>query len=173
MASSRKRLKLQDDTLVKELEDNLTASISSGASLNTLADLVSLTISLRNPQAVLKAIYACYRVFVLSISKGFLENSTSEQEKLVRLWILERLDEYVRFLTGLLQDEESLLRVRPTSSDFIFAPSLTSNPDFGTQYPHVALEASFFLLDQIITDTAVSRASFQEGHCRAPNMPPF
>ena len=124
----RKRLKLQDDTHVKELEDNITASISSAASLNSLTDLVSLTVSLQNPQAVLKAIYACYRVFVLLISKGFLEKSTSEQEKLVRLWMLERLDEYVRFLTGLLQDEESLLRVRSTFSDFIFVSSLKSNP---------------------------------------------
>ncbi|KAF8268920.1 ribosome biogenesis protein Noc4 [Lactarius quietus] len=107
---SRKRLKLQDDSRIKELEDIITASISSGASLNPLADLISLTVSLHNPQSVLKAIYACYRVFVLLISKGCLENSTSEQEKLVRGWILERLDEYVRFLTGLLKDEESLLR---------------------------------------------------------------
>jgi U3 small nucleolar RNA-associated protein 19 len=118
-SGSRKRLKLQDDSLIKELEDNITASISSNASLNRLADLISLTASLHNPQSVLKAIYACYRVFVLLISKGCLESSTSEQEKLVRVWILERLDEYVRFLTGLLKDEESLLRVRHTCYDFI------------------------------------------------------
>ena len=117
-SGSRKRLKLQDDSRIKELEDNITASISSSASLNPLADLISLTRSLHDPQSVLKAIYACYRVFVLLIAKGCLENSTSEQEKLVRVWILERLDEYVRFLTGLLKDEESLLRVRHTSCDF-------------------------------------------------------
>jgi U3 small nucleolar RNA-associated protein 19 len=118
-SGSRKRLKLQDDSLIKELEEHITASISSNASLNRLADLISLTLSLHNPQSVLKAVYACYRVFVLLISKGCLENSTSEQEKLVRVWILERLDEYVRFLTGLLKDEESLLRVRHTPYDFI------------------------------------------------------
>ncbi|KAH9067840.1 ribosome biogenesis protein Noc4 [Lactarius vividus] len=109
-SGSRKRLKLQDDSRIKELEDNLTASISSSASLNPLADLISLTVSLHNPQSVLKAVYACYRLFVLLISKGCLENSTSEQEKLVRVWVLERLDEYVQFLTGLFQDEEPLLR---------------------------------------------------------------
>ncbi|KAH8996716.1 CBF/Mak21 family-domain-containing protein [Lactarius akahatsu] len=109
-SGSRKRLKVQDDLRIKELEDNLTASISSSASLNPLADLISLTVSLHNPQSVLKAIYACYRLFVLLISQGRLENSTSEQEKLVRVWVLERLDEYVQFLTGLLQDEEPLLR---------------------------------------------------------------
>ena len=118
-SGSRKRLKLQDDSLIKELEDNITDSISSNASLNCLADLISLTGSLHNPQSALKAIYACYRVFVLLISKGCLENSTSEEEKLVRVWILERLDEYVRFLTGLLKDEESLLRVRHTSYGFL------------------------------------------------------
>jgi U3 small nucleolar RNA-associated protein 19 len=118
----RKRLKLQDDSLIKELEDNITASISSSASLNPLADLISLSLTLHNPQSVLKAIYACYRVFVLLISKGCLENSKNEQGKLVRVWILERLDDYVRFLTGLLKDEESLLRVRHTSCDFISLP---------------------------------------------------
>lgn len=120
-SGSRKRLKLQDDSFIKELEDNIKDSISSNASLNRLADLISLTVSLHNPQSVLKAIYACYRVFVLLISKGCLENSTSEQEKLVRAWILERLDEYVRFLTGLLKDEESLLRVRHTPYGFLIA----------------------------------------------------
>ena len=119
LSSSRKRLKLQDDSLIKGLEVNITASISSSASLNPLADLVSLTVSLHNPQSVLKAVYACYRVFVLLISKGCLENPMSEQEKLVKVWMLERLDEYVSFLTGLLKDEESLLRVRHTSCYFI------------------------------------------------------
>ena len=147
LSGSRKRLKLQDDSLIKELENNITASISSSASLNPLADLISLTVSLHSPQSVLKAIYACYRVFVLLISKGCLENSTSEQEKLVRMWILERLDEYVRFLTGLLKDEELLLRVGHPYCDHYFTSSLTSNSDVRAQYPHVSLEASFVLLD--------------------------
>ena len=116
---SRKRLKLQD---IKQLEDEITASISSAASLNPLADLISLAISLHDAQSVLKAIYASYRVFVLLISKGCLENSTSEQEKLVRAWILQRLDEYVRFLSGLLADEESLLRVRHTPCRRFISP---------------------------------------------------
>ncbi len=125
---SRKRLKLQDDSRIKELEDNITASISSSASLNPLADLISLAVSLHNPQSVLKSIYACYRVFVLLVSKGCLENSTSEQEKLVRAWVLEQLDEYVRFLTGLLKDEESLLRVRHMYCDYTHSshPTQTS-----------------------------------------------
>jgi len=113
LSGSRKRIKLQDDSYIKELENRLSDSISSNASLNSLADLISLTGSLDDPRSVLKAIYACYRVFVLLISKGCLANSTDEQKKVVRAWIFERLDEYVHFLCGLLQDEESLLRVGP------------------------------------------------------------
>jgi U3 small nucleolar RNA-associated protein 19 len=111
LSGSRKRIKLQDDSYIKELENRLTESISSNASLNSLADLISLAGSLDDPRSVLKAIYASYRVFVLLISKGCLANPTDEQKKIVRAWILERLDEYVHFLCGLLQDEESLLRV--------------------------------------------------------------
>jgi U3 small nucleolar RNA-associated protein 19 len=115
LSGSRKRIKLQDedDSRIKELESKLMEAISSNASLNSLADLTSLAASLHEPHLALKAIYACYRVFVLLISKGCLENSTDEQAKVVRTWVFERLDEYVRFLCGLLQDDESLLRVCP------------------------------------------------------------
>jgi U3 small nucleolar RNA-associated protein 19 len=113
LSGPRKRIKLQDDSRVKQLEDELTESVSSNASLNSLADLTSLATSLDEPHSVLKAIYACYRIFVLLVSKGRLETSTNEQMKVVRTWVLERLDEYVRFLCGLLHDEESLLRVCP------------------------------------------------------------
>ena len=113
LSGSRKRIKLQDEdrSHIKELENKLTEAISSNLSLNPLADLTALATSLHEPHSVLKAIYACYRVFVLLISKGCLESSTDEQAKVVRTWIFERLDEYVRFICGLLQDEESLLRV--------------------------------------------------------------
>jgi U3 small nucleolar RNA-associated protein 19 len=108
---ARKRIRLQDDSYIKELENKLTDSISSNSSLNSLADLTSLAASLNEPNSVLKAIYACYRIFVLLTSKGYLMNPTDEQTNVVRTWIFERLDENVRFLCGLLQDEESLLRV--------------------------------------------------------------
>jgi U3 small nucleolar RNA-associated protein 19 len=109
----RKRIRLQNDSYIQELENKLTESISSNGSLNSLADLTSLAASLNEPHSVLKAIYACYRVFVLLTSKGYLVNPRDEQTNVVRTWIFERLDENVRFLCGLLQDEESLLRVRP------------------------------------------------------------
>ncbi|KAI9451960.1 CBF/Mak21 family-domain-containing protein [Russula earlei] len=110
LLGSRKRTKLQDNSYIKELESRLTESISSNTSLNSLVDLISLAVSLDEPHSVLKAIYACYRIFVLLISKGSLEISTDEQRKVIRAWIFERLDEYVHFLCGLLQDAESLLR---------------------------------------------------------------
>jgi len=146
LSGSRKRIKLQDDhdSHIKGLENKLTEAISSNASLNSLADLISLAASLHEPRLVLKAIYACYRVFVLLVSKGCLENSTDEETKVVRTWIFERLDEIVRFLCGLLQDEESLLRVcLPSTRRHII---LTLSSDFGTQYPHVTLKASFHLV---------------------------
>jgi len=103
--------RLHDDSYLKELENKLTESISSNGSLNLLADLTALAASLIEPHSVLKTIYACYRVFVLLTSKGYLMNPPDEQTNVVRTWIFERLDENVRFLCGLLQDEESLLRV--------------------------------------------------------------
>ncbi len=125
---ARKRIKLQDDSCIKELENELRESISSNASLNSLADLTSLAASLDEPHSVLKAIYACYRLFVLLSSKGYLMNPTDEQTNVVRTWIFERLDEYVRFLCGLLQDEESLLRV--CSLGTLLLVTLTFNSDF-------------------------------------------
>jgi U3 small nucleolar RNA-associated protein 19 len=111
LSGPRKRIKLQDESRINELENKLTASISANTSLNALADLTSLVASLDDPRSVLKAIYASYRIFVLLTSKGYLESSTDEQVKVVRAWIFERLDEYTRFLCGLLKDDESLLRV--------------------------------------------------------------
>jgi U3 small nucleolar RNA-associated protein 19 len=125
---ARKRIKLQDDSCINELENELKESISSNASLNPLADLTSLAASLDEPHSVLKAIYACYRVFVLLISKGHLMNPTDEQTNVVRTWIFERLDEYVRFFCGLLQDEESLLRV--CNLGILLLVTLTFNSDF-------------------------------------------
>jgi len=124
LSGSRKRIKLQDedDSRIKELESKLMEAISSNASLNSLADLTSLAASLHEPHLVLKAIYTCYRVFVLLISKGCLENSADEHAKVVRTWIFERLDEYVRFLCGLLQDGESLLRVCPPMTGLHMTP---------------------------------------------------
>ena len=148
--------------VIKELENKLTESISSNASLNSLADLISLAASLDEPHSVLKAIYACYRVFVLLISKGWLANPTDEQTSVVRTWIFERLDEYVRLLCGLLQDEESLLRV----CHFGLLPFdiLTFSSDLSARYPHVALETPLYFVEQIVTAATISCPAFQESH---------
>jgi U3 small nucleolar RNA-associated protein 19 len=141
-AMARKRIRLQD---VKVLEDKLTESIAENASLNLLADLTALAASLDDPHSVLKAIYACYRVFVLLISKGCLSNPTDEQAIIVRTWIFERLDEYVRLLCGLLQDEESLLRVRQPGTSLLVI--LIFSSDLSARYPHVTLEAPFYFAE--------------------------
>jgi U3 small nucleolar RNA-associated protein 19 len=142
---ARKRIRLQDDSSIKELENKITESISSNTSLNSLADLTSLAASLDEPHTVLKAIYACYRVFVLLISKGWLANPADERTNVVRTWIFERLDEYVRLLCGLLQDEESLLRVCHLDSSLLVI--LTFSPDISARYPHVALETPFYFAE--------------------------
>jgi U3 small nucleolar RNA-associated protein 19 len=152
--SSQKRIKLQDEdgSHIKELENKLTEAVSSNASLNPLADLITLAASLHEPHSVLKAIYACYRVLVLLISKGCLENSTDEQAKLVRTWTFERLDEYVRVLCGLLQDEESLLRVRSPVTD-----TTACNPHIEPQTS--SLDILMSLLKHL--STSLSRSSPQ------------
>ncbi len=138
-------MRLQDDSYIKVLEDELTESISSNVSFNSLADLTSLAASLDEPHSVLKAIYACYRIFVLLIAKGYLMKSTDEKTNVVRSWIFERLDEYVRFLCGLLQDEESLLKVCHLETSLLV--TLTLSSDFGARHPHVALEASLYFTE--------------------------
>jgi U3 small nucleolar RNA-associated protein 19 len=64
-----------------------------------------------------------------------LENSKNEQGKLVRVWILERLDDYVRFLTGLLKDEESLLRTSALNILMSLLKHLSSSLTRSSQTP--------------------------------------
>ena len=97
---------------VKSLEDQLIAAVSNKASLNPLADLLDIARTTADAQLLSKAIYALYRVFVVVISNGLLLNvAGSDETKAVRAWIQEKLRAYVDLLTGLLKDEESLLKV--------------------------------------------------------------
>ncbi|EIN08634.1 CBF-domain-containing protein [Punctularia strigosozonata HHB-11173 SS5] len=99
---------------IKNLEDELTRAVSSNGSLNPLADLFDLLRSASDAETTSKAMYALYRVFVLLASSGRLMHvvgvEEEEKERLVRTWIWERLDGYVDFLVGLLQDQEKALR---------------------------------------------------------------
>ncbi|KAI0281787.1 CBF/Mak21 family-domain-containing protein [Russula aff. rugulosa BPL654] len=148
---ARKRIRLQDDSYVKELENKLTESISSNGSLNSLADLTSLATSLNEPHSVLKAIYACYRVFVLLTSKGYLMNPTDEQTNVVRTWIFERLDENVRFLCGLLQDEESLLRTSALDILMSLLKHLSTSLSKSSQQPQFHVPHFKKVIDALLT----------------------
>ena len=98
---------------VQSLEQQIVTAIAAKASLNPLADLLELARDTSDPQALLKAIYALYRVFVVIITNGLLLTvSGSDETRTVRQWIQERLQGYVELLVGLLKDEESLLRLR-------------------------------------------------------------
>ena len=101
---------------IRSLEDQLIAAVASKSSLNPLADLLDIARSTSDAQLLSKAIYALYRVFVVIIANGLLlAVAGSDETKAVRAWIQEKLDAYVDFLTGLLKDEESALKVRGAS----------------------------------------------------------
>ncbi len=96
---------------IKKLEEELTAAVAENLSLNPLADLLGFAYSVEDPYDTSKAIYALYRVFVVIITNNKLGLGGDEAAKVVKAWIWERLQAYVDFLGGLLQDEEKFLRV--------------------------------------------------------------
>jgi U3 small nucleolar RNA-associated protein 19 len=104
--ASKKRRLIAPAESIHDLESTLTAALKSNGSLNPLADLVDMTLKTTSASDTHKAIYALYRVFVLIISGGRLSTS----ESVVKAWLWQRLNAYVDFLVGLLQDEEKQLR---------------------------------------------------------------
>lgn len=110
----KKRKLSSDDTLkqIESLESALTKSLAEGGSLNNLVDLLELTRS--SDAAVLhKALYALYRVVVsiCASPKIDLSKCRTEESKLVRAWLLDRVGEYADVLCGLMADDEKALRV--------------------------------------------------------------
>ncbi|KAJ8453772.1 hypothetical protein ONZ51_g13409 [Trametes cubensis] len=121
-SSSKKRKTREDDTVrtIQDLEKQLTAAVSSGSSLNPLADLLDIALEAEAAAQVSKAIYALYRVFVVIISRGLLSGpDASEEAKAVRTWLLDRLHAFVDFLSGLLKDEEPSLKI--SALDILFS----------------------------------------------------
>lgn len=100
---------------IQQLEAQLTEAVSSDASLNPLVDLLQLIDNAAEAGDVSKGIYAVYRVFVLILG-GDKYGLGSQEGRVVRTWIWERLGEYVDYLLGLLKDEEKALRVRESPS---------------------------------------------------------
>ncbi|KAI0648198.1 ribosome biogenesis protein Noc4 [Trametes meyenii] len=124
LASSPKKRKGReaDDTVraIQDLEKQLTAAVSSGSSLNPLADLLDIALSADTAVQLSKALYALYRVFVIVISRGLLSGpDASEEAKAVRAWLVDRLHAFTDLLTGLLTDEESSLRI--SALDILFS----------------------------------------------------
>ena len=112
---------------IKSLEDQLIAAVTSKSSLNPLSDLLDIARNASVAHVLSKAMYALYRVFVVIISNGLLLASTGNDEtKAVRAWIQEKIDAFVELLIGLLQDEESILKVRIAAYNMCI--HLCSNP---------------------------------------------
>ncbi|KAI0051377.1 CBF-domain-containing protein [Auriscalpium vulgare] len=135
-----------DHAKIIALESALTAAVSAKASLNPLADLVELTRTADDPQALSKAIYATYRVFVLIISEGKLEVDTAEgpedEAKVVRAWILERLADFAEALGGLMSDAETSLRTSALSIQMSLVKHLSSSLSKASTRPQ--FHSSFF-----------------------------
>ena len=98
---------------VASLEQSISTALDEGTSLDAYADLNNLISTEQDPKLTHAVIYALYRSTVLIISKGRLVGGKEESEeaKIVRLWIISRMGEYVENLVGLLKDEEKSLRV--------------------------------------------------------------
>ncbi|RDB30748.1 hypothetical protein Hypma_005743 [Hypsizygus marmoreus] len=105
-----KKRRIQQDSALRQLEENVTRAVANETSLNPLADLVDLTLRTKSPQDTSKAIYALYRAFVLVIADDKLGLCGDEAAKLVKAWLWDQLNVYVDYLGGLLKDEEKTLR---------------------------------------------------------------
>ena len=99
---------------IVKLEEDLTTAIQDGSSLNALAALLTAAKrSIDHPQRLHKALYALYRVFSLLIAEQrFHSARPSEQEMVVRKWLLQRLDQFLDFLPTLFESSEPLISVR-------------------------------------------------------------
>lgn len=95
------------------LEAQLNAAAAAGGSLNALADLVALALAPGTRAAVVsKAIYALYRTHVVLLAAGTLSPGGDAAARTARAWVWDRLNAYTDGLCGLLQDQDTALRVR-------------------------------------------------------------
>ena len=112
---SRKRKASGTDNVIQtieNLEKELSTAVSTGLSLNPLADLLDIALETESTLHLSKALYSLYRVFVLVLSRGILSGPDRNQEaRAVRTWLLERFNAFVELLAGTLKDEEMTLKV--------------------------------------------------------------
>ncbi|KAF9528714.1 CBF/Mak21 family-domain-containing protein [Crepidotus variabilis] len=111
--AKRRKIYQTDDTAqkIKQFEANLTKAAIDQGPLNLLVDLLLLTTEAEDPHDTSKGIYSLYRVFVTIITSGKLGVGEDESSRAVKAWILEKLQTFVDFLGGLLQDQEKFLRI--------------------------------------------------------------
>ena len=108
----KKRQKTKgNETVIKDLELQITAAVVNNASLNPLSDLLDIAQNVSDAKDMSKAVYSLYRMFTVIVSSNKLAPGGGDAAKIVRKWVWERLDAYVNLLLGLLQDEEPTLRV--------------------------------------------------------------
>ncbi|KAF5310935.1 hypothetical protein D9619_008257 [Psilocybe cf. subviscida] len=138
-SKKRKVTRVDHGEAIKTLETEITNAIAKDLSLNPLADLLALAIDLQDPHDTSKGMYALYRVFVVLISNKKLNVAGDEAAAAVKAWIWERLQGYVNFLGGLLQDEEKFLRTSALTIMFSLLKHLStayssSQPQFHTSH---------------------------------------
>ncbi|CEL58182.1 putative protein C1604,06c OS=Schizosaccharomyces pombe (strain 972 / ATCC 24843) GN=SPBC1604.06c PE=3 SV=1 [Rhizoctonia solani AG-1 IB] len=111
----KKRKLASTDSNVKDIEAIEAAvnkSLAEGGSLNCLADLLDLARCSSDAAVLHKVLYSLYRscVSVAASPKIDLSKCQTEESKLVRSWLLERIGEYTDLLCGLMADQEKALR---------------------------------------------------------------
>ncbi|CAE6469673.1 unnamed protein product [Rhizoctonia solani] len=115
LPAQKKRKLASADSKLKEIETieaTINKSLAEGGSLNCLADLLDLARSSPDAAILHKVLYALYRscVSIVASPKINLSKCLTEESKLVRTWLLERVGEYTDILCGLMADEEKALR---------------------------------------------------------------
>ena len=120
MPPPTKRRKLNPNDIGKELqhieslERDLRLAIKNSSSLNALADLLKeATKNSKRPHLLHKAIYGLYRVFSLLISGSWFHSTSrpNEKQRVIRKWLVERLDQYLDLLASLVGHEEPTISV--------------------------------------------------------------
>jgi U3 small nucleolar RNA-associated protein 19 len=114
---------------INDLEEKLKTAVAGNASLNPLVELLDLTCKAQDPRDTNRGIHALHRVIALILATGKLSNTATEEAKIVRTWIWERIKTLIDLLTSLLADEEKILKVRRSSLVVPFVDLTVSNAD--------------------------------------------
>lgn len=114
LPSRKRKLREADATVqaIQDLENELTAAVSEGRSLNPLADLLAVALESDNVPHQHKALYSLYRVFVTIISRDLLSGpGRTDEAKAVRAWLSDKFHSFAELLIRVLQDSEFDLKV--------------------------------------------------------------